>query len=203
MAHQSENEVDRLWREYSEVFQEFDDLRLARWLAQTLSQLQGRAWRLSHPLVASYRLAAMVAHDRQIWQKRLVTIPSCYSDAGCCGAPLVPLLSRDAVESGLVCIHCSGTALAMEDLPEGLQLLVNSWAEEYSPVHAVAHWDDARRGTEEAYERALDDAAKRAETLLTFAARQLAPKLLEHFAALVWEDQDECLDVRPDEVTTR
>ena len=38
---------DRLWKEYSEVFADFDDLTLARWLAQTLAQLKGRALRFS------------------------------------------------------------------------------------------------------------------------------------------------------------
>ena len=46
----SESSTDRLWREYSRAFEDFDDLMLARWLAQTLGQLQGRAWRFSHPL---------------------------------------------------------------------------------------------------------------------------------------------------------
>ena len=77
----SESPFDRLWREYSAVFRDFDDLTLARWLAQTLGQLQGRAWRLSHPLLGAYRLAAQLAHDRQIWHKRLATTPHSYSEA--------------------------------------------------------------------------------------------------------------------------
>jgi len=28
----------------------------------------------------------------------------------------------------------------------------------------------------------------------------LAPKLLNHFPAIIWEDQDECLEVRPEDV---
>ena len=44
---------DRLWKEYSAVFEDFDDLTLARWLAQTLAQLKGRALRFSHPLVGA------------------------------------------------------------------------------------------------------------------------------------------------------
>ncbi|MGO8765363.1 MAG: hypothetical protein ACLQSR_09570 [Limisphaerales bacterium] len=36
-----------------------------------LGQLEGKSWRLSHPLIGAYRLAAQLGHDRQIWQKRL------------------------------------------------------------------------------------------------------------------------------------
>ncbi|MDE3068113.1 MAG: hypothetical protein KGJ60_11255, partial [Verrucomicrobiota bacterium] len=66
MAFESEAPLDALWQEYSRAFREWDDLTLARWLAQTLGQLEGRAWRLSHPLVGAYRLGAQLAHDRQV-----------------------------------------------------------------------------------------------------------------------------------------
>jgi len=36
--------------------------------------------------------------------------------------------------------------------------------------------------------------------LLARAGRDLAPKLLNSYAAAVWEDQDECLEVRPEDV---
>ena len=94
-----------------------------RRLAQTLGQFEGRAWRLSHPLVGAYRLAAKIAHDRQ--RKR------------------------------------SGN-----------------------------------------YDAAYEAAAEQAEQLLAFGGRQLAPKLLDSYAAVIWEDQDECLEVRPEDVRT-
>src|SRR5437667_12320320 len=105
MENMSESPVDRLWKEYSAVFRDFDDLTLARWLAQTLGQLEGRAWRLSHPLIRAYRLAAQLAHDRPIWLKRLVHPPSAYVEAPCCRAPLLPLLLRDVLDSCLICRH--------------------------------------------------------------------------------------------------
>src|SRR5919205_364008 len=106
MPENPESPLDLLWKEYSLVFREFDDLTLARWLAQTLGQLEGKAWRLSHPLLGAYRLAAQNAHDRQIWFKRLATIPPAYLEAPCCRAPLLPLFTRDVLESGLICQHC-------------------------------------------------------------------------------------------------
>src|SRR5947208_8193695 len=96
-----ESASDRLWREYNGVFRDFDDLTLARWMSQTLGQLQGRVWRFSHPLLGSYRLAAQVAHERQGWLKRLANPPAAYIEAGCCRAPLLPLFTRDVIESGL------------------------------------------------------------------------------------------------------
>jgi hypothetical protein len=200
MAHELGSPIDWLWTEYGQLFHEWDDLTLARWMAQTLGQLQGRPLRLSHPLVAAYRLGAQVSHDRQIWLKRLATSPAAYPDAPCCRAPLLPLLSRDILEVGLVCLHCDGTAVPFEEIPDDLQALFRSWSEEYAPLHAVAHWDDTRQKQAGDYERVVEEAATKAETLLTFAGHQLAPKLLEIYPAVAWEDQDECLEVRPDDV---
>jgi len=76
MAIDPESPLDKLWQEYGRVFHDFDDLTLARWLAQTLGQLKGRAWRLSHPLLGAYRLAAQIAHDR-LTPKRLVAARHC------------------------------------------------------------------------------------------------------------------------------
>src|SRR3982074_2813223 len=99
MANMSESPLDRLWKEYSAVFRDFDDMTLPRWLAQTLGQIEGRAWRLSHPLAGAYGLPARLAHDRQICFKRLCSAPPAYLEAPCCRAPLLPLLTRDVLDS--------------------------------------------------------------------------------------------------------
>src|SRR5262249_24430214 len=103
MDSASEPQDDFLWKEYSTVFRDFDDLTLARWMAQTLGQLSGRAWRMSHALVAALRLAAAVGHEREIWFKRLATLPHAFVEAPCCRAPLLPLWSRDILDTGLIC----------------------------------------------------------------------------------------------------
>jgi FAD/FMN-containing dehydrogenase len=196
----AESLPDRLWKEYSLAFEEFDDLTLARWLAQTLSQLQGRTWRFSHPLIGSYRLAAELAHRRQIWLKRLANVPSGFAPAPCCRAPALPLFSRDILQSGLVCQHCSETLVPFEDLPADLRPPVQRWVDDYASVHAVAHWDDPQRKSVPDYDQACDDAAAKAETLLAYAANNLLPRFLDHYAAILWEDQDECLEVLPEDI---
>src|SRR3974390_876755 len=125
MATNLESPLDRLWKEYSQGFRELDDLTLARWLAQTLGQVAGRAWRLLHPLLGAYRLAAQWGHERQIWLKRLVATPQPYSESPCCRAPMLPLLTRDVHEVGLICQHCSDTVAAFEDMPAGLVAALN------------------------------------------------------------------------------
>ena len=157
----AEGSPDRLWAEYSSVFEGFDDTTLARWLAQTLGQLGGRVWRFSHPLIGAYRLAAEVGHRRQ---------------------------------------HCSETLAPFEDLPADVQTAVKSWADAYAPVHAVAHWEDRKRKTVADYEQACDDAADEAEKLLAIAGRTLLPRFLDLYPAVIWEDSDECLEVRPEDV---
>ena len=200
MASHSEAPLDLLWKEYAQGFRDFDDLTLARWLAQTLGQIAGKAWRLSHPLLGAYRLAAQLGHERQIWLKRLVTAPPAYSESPCCRAPSLPLLTRDVREVGLVCQHCSETLVPFEDIPEALRADLEKWATQYGPVHAVAHWDDRQRKAASDYDHAYENAAEEAEQLLAHAGSQLAPRLLDYYPAVVWEDQDECLEVRPEDV---
>ena len=200
MSTNADAPLDQLWKEYSLAFRDFDDLTLARWLAQTLGQLAGNAWRLSHPLLGAYRLAAQLGHERQIWLKRLVATPPAYSDSSCCRAPMLPLLTRDVHEVGLICQHCNETLVPFEDIPAELQGPLQDWATQYAPVHAVAHWDDRQRKAAGDYDHAFENAAEQAEGFLGRAGRELAPRLLELYAAVVWEDQDECLEVRPEDV---
>lgn len=199
MAFDSDSPLDQLWKGYGRIFQDFDDHTLARWLAQTLGQLEGKVWRLSHPLVGAYRLGAQHGHDRQIWHKRLATPPAAYAESPCCRAPMLPLLTRDIRESGLICQHCNESLVPFGELPEELSTPLQAWAAEYEPVHAVAHWDDRqRRGGN--YDRAFENAAQDAERLLARAGAELAPLLLDSYPAIIWEDQDECLEVRPEDV---
>lgn len=200
MSEPSDSPVDRLWQEYGAIFRDMDDLTLARWMAQTLGQLEGRLWRMSHPLVGAYRLAAQVGHSRQLWLKWLANTPMVYREAECCRAPLLPLFTRDVIESGLLCQHCGSTAVPFEDLPGSLQSTLRRWADDYAAAHDVAHWDDRQRKRSGDYDAALEEAAGRAEKLLARVARNHLSKLLEQFPALVWEDQDECLDVRPEDI---
>ena len=200
MGSESESELDHLWHEYSAVFRDFDDLTLARWMAQTLGQMEGRVWRLSHPLLAAYRLAAQVGHEKQIWLKRLASAPAAYAEAPCCRAPLLPLLTRDVREAGLVCQHCGGSAVVWEDITSTLRPPIQTWSNDYAAAHAVAHWDDRQRKAARDYERAYEDAAATSEKLLREAGRELMPKLAEFYPAVAWEDQDECLGVRPEDI---
>ncbi|HVU07079.1 MAG TPA: hypothetical protein VHG89_00890 [Verrucomicrobiae bacterium] len=200
MAFESDSPLDTLWKEYGRVFTDFDDLTLARWLAQTLGQLEGKSWRLSHPLVGAYRLAAQIGNERSIWHKRMATPPAAYAESPCCRAPFLPLLTRDVRESGLICQHCNETLVPFEEIPAELHSEIESWAQQYEPVHAVAHWDDHQRRRAGNYDAAYENAAQDAEKLLAHAGKNLATKLLNFYAAAIWEDQDECLEVRPEDV---
>jgi hypothetical protein len=192
--------LDRLWKEYGKSFAEFDDLTLARWSSQTLGQLHGRAWRLSHPLVGCFRLAAQVAHERGLWHQRLVNFPAGYNEAPCCRAPLLPLFTREVAELGLLCQHCGETAVPYDDIPAEVRPKVKKWADEYGAVHEIAHWDEKRQKKDGDYDRKFEDAAQGAEELLAAASHEVVPLLLEYYPSVIWEDQDECLEVRPEDV---
>ncbi len=200
MANNPESPLDLLWKEYAQVFRDFDDLTLARWLAQTLGQLEGKVWRLSHPLLGAYRIGAQLGNDRHIWFKRLATPPPAYTESPCCRAPLLPLLTRDVRDSGLICQHCNDTLVPFDEIPEPICAELGEWAGLYAPIHSVAHWDDRQRRNAGNYDHAYENAARQAETLLIRAGNQLAPKLLDYYPAIVWEDQDECLEVRPEDI---
>ena len=191
---------DQLWKEYSLVFQDMDDLSLGRWMAQTLGQLAGRIWRFSHPLLGAYRMAAQLAQDRQIWLKGYGIFPAHYAATPCCRAPLFPVLTRDVTETGLICAHCGETAVPMDELPDDLRKDLSVWAEEYAPHHKVAHWEEERGTQPKNFNQLIEESAQSAEKLLVHAGTKLAPQLLDLYTAAGWEDQDECLEVRPEDV---
>jgi hypothetical protein len=200
VASNADSPFDVLWKEYSQVFRDFDDLSLGRWLAQTLGQLQGKVWRLSHPLLGAYRLGAQIAHEKQVWLKRVTSPPAGYVESPCCRAPMLPMLTRDVHEAGLICQHCSDTLVPFDEIPAAVQKDLEAWATKYRPVHEVAHWDDRQRKTAGDYDRAYENAAREAEKLLAHAGKTIAPSLLDFYPAIVWEDQDECLEVRPEDI---
>jgi hypothetical protein len=113
---------------------------------------------------------------------------------------MLPLLTRDVRDAGLICQHCNETLLAFDEIPDPIRRELDNWAAAYAPVHAVAHWDDVQRKSAGDYDRAFEKAAKDAEGLLAQAGGPLAHALLEFYPAVVWEDQDECLEVRPEDV---
>lgn len=111
------------------------------------------------------------------------------------------MVTRDVVESGLICLHCNDTAVAFGQIAdqEAAEALAG-WAEKYSATHSVAHWDERRRGLHDNYGQALEQAAIESEHLLLHLGLVLAPPLVEYYPAVVWEDQDECLQVRPEDI---
>ncbi len=200
MEERPEDETDRLANEYRRVFESWDEITLARWLAQTLGQIEGQVWRNSHPLMRSYQLAAAEAHERGTWLKRLANAPAAYQESPCCRAPLLPLFTRDVMESGLICVHCGEAAVPVEEIEGELRERMAQWAESYKPVHHVAHWDDREQASVVSYDKAYEAAATQAEVLLAQAAAKILPACLEHYPAVVWEDQDECLEVLPQDI---
>lgn len=199
MADRQDTPLDVLWQEYAEAFKDYDDVTLGRWMAQTLGQLEGKVWRLSHPLMGAYRLACQHAMTRHIWLQRLVNAPRSYLTAECCHAPLLPLVTRDILEAGLICQHCGGTAVAWEDMPAILSARLEAWATEYSRLHDVAHWDESKRAQAD-YDQAFETAAVEAESSLGRLRSEILDDFLEFYPAVIWEDQDECLEIRPEDI---
>jgi hypothetical protein len=113
---------------------------------------------------------------------------------------MLPLLTRDVRETGLICQHCTDTLVPFEEIPDTVRGDLETWANQYAPVHSVAHWDDRQRKSAGNYDRTYEQAAKEAEALLARAGSEIAPKLLEFYPAVIWEDHDECLEVRPEDV---
>jgi hypothetical protein len=110
------------------------------------------------------------------------------------------LITRDIIESGLICQHCSDTCVPWDEVPAELQSVVRPWAEEYGPVHEIAHWEEDQRGDARRFDDKLETAARAAERILGTLGTRVAPSFLEYYPAVVWEDQDECLEVRPEDI---
>jgi hypothetical protein len=75
---------------------------------------------------------------------------------------MLPLLTRDVRDSGLICQHCNDTLVPFEDIPETVRGELENWAGLYAPVHGVAHWDDRQRKSAGDYDRAFEKAAREA-----------------------------------------
>ena len=114
----------------------------------------------------------------------------------------VPVFTRDVINSGLLCQHCGGTAVEFLDIPKVMRPALQNWADEYAGIHAVAHYDEAQMSTVGNYDEAFEKAASNAEHLLALLATRVLPGLLEYYPALIWEDQDECLEVEPKDIVT-
>ena len=200
MTGNPDDAIDRLWKEYGELFDAYDDLTLARWMSQTLGQISGRILRYSHPIIGAYRMAAIIAHDRSIWHKRLVTMPLDYFESDCCRAPILPLFTREVADCGLICEHCNGTLVEFDDLPKDLQGPTERWADEYDSFHDVAHWNDKKRASCTDYEAEKDAAAAACCELMVKAVKTVLPPYLDTYPVILWEDQDECLNIKPEEI---
>ena len=77
------------------------------------------------------------------------------------------------------------------------------WAEKYEKVHAVAHWEEDGIKLPHDYDRQLEKAAIKAEKYLLENGDKLALDLLDYYPAVAWEDQDECLAVRPEDLCVK
>jgi hypothetical protein len=87
-----------------------------------------------------------------------------------------------------------------DDIPAELKEPLKQWAETYAPIHAVAHWDEQQRKSVPNYDQKIESSAVEVEKLMVSAVKNLLPPFLDHYPAVVWEDQDECLEVRPDDI---
>ena len=158
--------LDQLWKEYSLVVQRFRRPH-ARALAGANARPARRA-RLAAVASVARRLPARRRNSpmngrsgSNAWpRRRPVTRKS-----PCCRAPLLPLLTRDVRESGLICQHCNETLVPFDEIPEALRAELDAWAARYAPVHAVAHWDDRQRKSAGNYDQAYENAAERGRTL--------------------------------------
>ncbi len=192
---------DPLWREYGEIFRSLDDFSLARWMSQTLGQFRGRVVRLSHPLMVAYRLANDQAFERDVWPRRLVPAPHGYHPSPCCSAPFLPRIHYDVAESGLLCEHCWEILVPFGDLPADFQPLLRDWGERYDRKHQVAHWTDEEMARFEGdFSQHRAESVSEALGLLSGLRGEILPGLLDHYPALVWDDQDECLEIGPEDI---
>ena len=49
-------------------------------------------------------------------------------------APLLPLLTRDVKDAGLICQHCSETLVPFDEIQPDLRADLGKWADLYAPV---------------------------------------------------------------------
>jgi hypothetical protein len=196
---EKEGEFD-LWSEHARALKSWDDLLLARWLNQNLTQLEEHCWRASHPIVVAYRLGATVAHQRDLWNRRTFTLNPHYQRAACCNGPSIPFVSFEVSAYGFYCSCCGEVLRRIDDFPSDIAESFNKWGVAYDQFHHIAHWDETERAKCKNFETEVDQAAEKATPLLSQLGYKLAPKLLLQFPAVIWEDSDACLDIIPEDL---
>jgi len=97
-------------------------------------------------------------------------------------------------------MHCHATLISFSEIPTEHRLALDQWAAAYHPVHQVAHWTEDRQKAVPSYEQAYENAAQNAESMLVRAGSILAPAMLDICPSVIWEDHDECLEVRPEDI---
>ena len=75
------------------------------------------------------------------------------------------------------------------------------WAEDYSSIHGVAHWDETRRTITRITNKLLRMPLSKANNCSPTKVSNWRPAG-GVFPAVIWEDQDECLQVRPEDIIT-
>jgi len=81
-----------------------------------------------------------------------------------------------------------------------LRAEVEGWAARYAPVHAVAHWMIASAKAPATTTTPTRKPPPRRKGCLASPERTSPPKFLEFYPAAVWEDQDECLSIQPEDI---
>ena len=88
--------------------------------------------------------------------------------------------------------HCGQQMVALDKI-KNQQLVekLSQGAESSAPIHAVAYWGEWRRKSQDQYEHVFDEATQKSEAQLSY---------FDDFPLVIWDDQDECLQVRPEDI---
>ncbi len=160
-------------------FESWDNLTLARWLAQTLGQLEAAPGGSRIRSSARIASARKIGHDRSVWLQRLATPPAAYAESPCCRAPFLPLLTRDVRAEGLICQHCNEILVPFDEIPAELrEPRGRMGANNTNPSTPSRTGTTASAGAWGITMTLLKTPRKQAEQLLAVAGRELAPKML-------------------------
>ena len=201
MATNADAPLDLLWKEYSLGFRDFDDLTLA-----TLAGPNARP-------ACRQDLAAFASAARRLPPGRAVgpRAPDLAQAPGCDPARLLRIALLPRAD---VAVADARRARGGLDLPA---LQRDARPVRGNPRRACkAIWRTGPRVTPRSTRSPTGTIASAKPPATTTtptkppprkpngcsreAGRQLAPRLLEFYPAAVWEDQDECLEVRPEDV---
>ncbi len=194
--------------EYHAVFDHLSNEKLLEHETDLLNIFKGQSVRLSHPMIKYFQMLTAVCADRDLLTpKNAQKFPKEFPLASCCCGPAIGILTPFVHKAGLICLHCQETLVPLEDFPQWLREVCESWGSNYEKWSSVVRWNQEQQARAEKMSgkpigAIYEDSYFQCKDLLKKEAAEIVPGFLEHYPSVVWQDFDPAFNIRPEDIVS-